>query len=508
MKKSFSVLIAIALLTLSAHAQLTISEVMYDPDGTDSGREWVEIENTGTDTIDITKWKFFESNVNHTIDEIDGAEKELRAGEFGIITTDKTKFLVDNPGFNGKIFKSSFSLTNTGEFLSFKNEGGVAVTEYSYDTTLGANGNGNSLQKGSSRWLESPPTPGSAYITSTTPPPTSTTPTVPTTPTPVVNGTGTKYVVPKIFGAITFPPVAVAGVEAELKGQNFTSDGRSVSNSSYSWNFGDGRHADGQIVKHRYKYPGVYYVSLDISSFVNNASVSTLEYAPVEVIAPDVSISEGKDEKDLPYWQIKNETEYVLEVSGWIIQRGGSSGEHYILPRNTFVSPETTVKIPQEVTKFKSNTPLSTLELLFPNTEVAATFGHSTTSVSANSENQSSSKIVIESTIQPLPSSETKPREANSQTVTVKVAPPLAAAGLAHPPTPLAPESEVETLQPNNQDIVTAAVTMSNQDTNSIVWYTIPLLLLVVSAGLFLGSRKDTTSHELYSIIEDEGSSK
>jgi hypothetical protein len=34
-------------------AQMVITEVMYDVEGTDSGREWIEIQNIGTENIDL-----------------------------------------------------------------------------------------------------------------------------------------------------------------------------------------------------------------------------------------------------------------------------------------------------------------------------------------------------------------------------------------------------------------------------------------------------------------------
>ena len=45
------------------HAQVVITEVMYDAAGTDTGYEWVEIYNEGDTNIDIAQWFFYENNV-------------------------------------------------------------------------------------------------------------------------------------------------------------------------------------------------------------------------------------------------------------------------------------------------------------------------------------------------------------------------------------------------------------------------------------------------------------
>jgi len=47
------------------YSQVVITEVMYDLEGSDSGREWVEIVNLSSQTLDISLWKFFENGTNH-----------------------------------------------------------------------------------------------------------------------------------------------------------------------------------------------------------------------------------------------------------------------------------------------------------------------------------------------------------------------------------------------------------------------------------------------------------
>lgn len=41
----------------AAQAQVILSEVMYNPDGSDTSREWVELYNTGPGTIDLAGWR-------------------------------------------------------------------------------------------------------------------------------------------------------------------------------------------------------------------------------------------------------------------------------------------------------------------------------------------------------------------------------------------------------------------------------------------------------------------
>ena len=48
-----------------AHASVTINEIMYDLEGADTGREWVEVHNSGSEAVDLLKWKFVEGGTNH-----------------------------------------------------------------------------------------------------------------------------------------------------------------------------------------------------------------------------------------------------------------------------------------------------------------------------------------------------------------------------------------------------------------------------------------------------------
>ncbi|MCR4281332.1 MAG: lamin tail domain-containing protein, partial [Candidatus Kaiserbacteria bacterium] len=51
----------VGLLPFTASAQVVISEIMYDLEtGSDSGREWVEVFNSGGSSVNLTDWKVSE----------------------------------------------------------------------------------------------------------------------------------------------------------------------------------------------------------------------------------------------------------------------------------------------------------------------------------------------------------------------------------------------------------------------------------------------------------------
>jgi hypothetical protein len=131
---------------------IRINEIMYDPLGSDSGREWIEICNTAPYSINISEWRLFEQGVNHSITLINGS-MEIPLHGFAILADNYQKFLLDYPGYSGILIDSSFSLSNTGEYIAIKNDMLEIIDEVTYVPQSGANGTGMSLEyKGNNIW--------------------------------------------------------------------------------------------------------------------------------------------------------------------------------------------------------------------------------------------------------------------------------------------------------------------------------------------------------------------
>ncbi len=122
-----------------------ITEVMYNLQGSDADREWIEVFNAADHDVDLSKWKFSESETNHKLEIFQGSSS-LSANGYAIIAQNPSQFLADWSGFSGSIFKSSFSLSNSGETLTLKDENSNEAISVSYSESFGANGDGQSLQ--------------------------------------------------------------------------------------------------------------------------------------------------------------------------------------------------------------------------------------------------------------------------------------------------------------------------------------------------------------------------
>ena len=485
--------------TVFTCAQIAITEVMYDPSGSDTGREWVEVQNVGGSTINFTTWKFFEANVNHGIEQIDGYVAELAANEYGVVVSDKTKFLLDFPNFSGKIFKSSFSLSNTGEALAFKNDASVVSDEYLYDVTLGGAGDGNSLQK-STAWIAAVPSPGVATTGSGgTGGATTTSSGGETTINgtgPALTGSGSTYGATELFGTIITPQIAFAGAETTLKAQAFVSGGKIALNPFFTWNFGDGTVGYGAVTTHRYKYPGTYHIVLDIVASADGTTAFAYEHTSVTVVALDILLSEGSDEQGGTYIRIENKSKYLTDLSFWLLQKGGGENGYYVFPKNTFIAPFASLRIPQEVTQFKNDSTAKITELLFPNKVVIARYdpGRAATANIASAPATSTTvlKTYVANTVQSNPKIATK---------MASVSPPVQLQKVVQASTT---QKFTQTEASSTSELpLIAAITTSGEKSTSVLWYVLPLLLIIVVAGVFLGTKKESALADEYTIIDD-----
>lgn len=371
-----------------SYAGVVINEIMYDVSGTDSGREWVEIYNPDSTSIDVSNYKFLESAdaSNHGLSVMSGSSV-LPSGGYAAIVSDSAKFLADNPGFSGSILKASFgSLNNNGSTIILKS-GTTVVDQVSYTSSLGAAGTGNSLQKKSSIWIPALPTPGTTNATTaasedlggsgtgaggaatTTTSTTTTTDVVSTTT--IISSNNTEVLsahsATQIVTYVMDNPELKADAgrhrittidtpiefEAEISGL--------AGNVSYDWSFGDGTTGSGKIVNHSYVFSGDYVVVLNVNNGINKA-VSRTE---VKVVSPNVVIVNSvlKD----GYIELQNNNNYEVNIQNWKLQ---SDNNTLIFPRDTLIKANSSVKFP-----FKFGGDNNSVSLLYGDNIVESSFG-------------------------------------------------------------------------------------------------------------------------------------
>lgn len=163
------------------YSDFIISEIMYDPPGSDSDQEWVEIFNNATTSATLVGGSVsgslrFYDGANHTL-ATSAAQGSLLIDPqtYFVLAQDANVFKANYPSFNGTLVQvSGLSLGNTAEMIGFRlGSAGNIFSELTYQKAWGGNGTGKTLEKKTlsgpndgSNWLESPAdkgTPGPAY---------------------------------------------------------------------------------------------------------------------------------------------------------------------------------------------------------------------------------------------------------------------------------------------------------------------------------------------------------
>ena len=174
-RKSLFLVLAYLLCAGAPHAALaaiSITEIFYDaPDG-DAGKEWVEITNTGSSAVTLSGLTFFEGGVNHKLTPLLGGEV-LQPGASAVIVQNQKTFTAAWPHTTYQLFKSSFSLSNTGETIGIKNKALAFEDSATFGAGMGAAGDGNALMRVGASFAPSAPTPGVYVVGAPTPLPVS-----------------------------------------------------------------------------------------------------------------------------------------------------------------------------------------------------------------------------------------------------------------------------------------------------------------------------------------------
>ncbi len=112
-----------SLFTASApNEQITINELLPNPDGPDAGNEFVEILNTGTQTVDMTGWILSDAIADrHVFDNV-----VLAPGDAVVVW--------DSGSHSGDIIATTgtLSLNNTGDSISLRTSAGAPKTSVVY----------------------------------------------------------------------------------------------------------------------------------------------------------------------------------------------------------------------------------------------------------------------------------------------------------------------------------------------------------------------------------------
>ncbi len=117
----------------AANTDIIINEIGAYPTST---HEWIEVWNKGDVGVDLSSWKFWENNTNHSLKAVTTTDSIVSPGEYVVICQDGDVFLRDYPNFIGSVFDSSWtSLSESGEEIGLKDEAGNFIEQFTYLST-------------------------------------------------------------------------------------------------------------------------------------------------------------------------------------------------------------------------------------------------------------------------------------------------------------------------------------------------------------------------------------
>ena len=168
----FAVLLAVIIFPYSAHAALIISEIMYDADGSDSKREWIEVFNAGSALVTFTKdWRINDGS-NHVLNEPpkNGGRGvfTIAPGAYVVFADNAETFISEHPGGSYTVIDTVLELKNDAGTITIFDADKNEVAKVSYTKDRGAAGDGLSLHRQS---ISSPlltsgtPSPGTGLFT-------------------------------------------------------------------------------------------------------------------------------------------------------------------------------------------------------------------------------------------------------------------------------------------------------------------------------------------------------
>jgi hypothetical protein len=339
------IIIAISIISICVpiytYGQIIITEIMYDPEGGDTKREWLEVFNSGVSSVDLNTYYFFENNAYHKL--VAQGQSILNPGEYAIIVDSIAEVLAEYVGFIGKIFDSAFSLNNTGETISMTDSSKQITHTVTYSSVMGANNTGHSLQINGQDIITASPTFGTSNktVSEAIEQEDDESNSSSSSSSGSTNLSGTSSHVQQV-------PVSNYTPSQEFK----ISAGRDRMTSIYTpiefkadvstgdvspkflWNFGDFTTSKGKKVTHIYEHPAVYELVVEAKS----GNYTAIDRTQIKVFIPQLQIVQATSTLT-----ITNSLKHEIHIGGFQFV---FDADIFIVPRNTIIKGGETVYVP------------------------------------------------------------------------------------------------------------------------------------------------------------------
>lgn len=343
---------------------LVVSEIQAKPPTPQAGKEWIEVFNDTGERLDLTTFSLVENDTSHGITSLDGSNF-IESGEY-VILVDDAKLFANSPteltrlgaSTNVRLFKTIFSLTDSGKKLALQNK---TLGKEFFSYTYGPATTDKTFTFDGTSFVVNTPTPGSGalavggnYFLPTaivTNPSGGDSSSSNSSTTSASTSLLDVYIPPAYYYRSPWPEsekiylytgenrVTLSGLQTFFNTYAIRGDKSPVLNANFFWNFGDGYTGEGQVVSHTFKYPGEYVVNVE--AYANGYKASDKIYVKVIEAVFVIEFAEKNSEFGVSILN-KNNTE--IDIGGLeILASGTSSTKKFIIPRNTIILPSKSI---------------------------------------------------------------------------------------------------------------------------------------------------------------------
>lgn len=354
---------------------IVINEVLYDPDGVDSSKEYIRLYNNGTEAVDLTNWDLDPSSAPYyTFPSFTLSAQSFVTIHINTSGTNTNTDLYDGESTNMSNTKGPVALFNNtahsqSTIIDYIEYGAGGQTNESKAVSAGIWTAGNFIpdveagksiklktdgvdNNSSSDWMENEPTLQEE----------------PEEPAPPEGPPGGE-VPPAVAGNQLPIPNAGKNIIGFI-GQEIKFDGTKSSDPdgnelAYSWNMGDGKLIEEPSFTYKYLYPGTYLVTLMVYDGRNYVS----DIITVKIQSQEITISEfipnpeGKDEEN-EWIEIYNDSDSIVDISGWQLDDEDGGSKPFVFPKNTLIAPKNYLVFPRQITKIALNNDKDKVRLL------------------------------------------------------------------------------------------------------------------------------------------------
>lgn len=356
--------LAIFSLPFGVQASLVINEVAWMGTMNSTADEWIELKNTGSESVNLSEWMLqaIDGKPNIILDSESCTNTTLAAGSYFLLErTDDTSV----PGILADCIYTG-ALSNAGEVLILKNASATEVDRVDAsggweDSIGGNNSTKETAQRTSSGWITAEATPkakNASVSGSQIQKQESSTQSQSVAAASSPASKSVQAIEKRITVDAGFDRVVVVGAAARFEGSALGFKNEPLTGADFLWNFGDGSLVRGRVAVHTYQYPGTYNVNLNVSA----GEISAANRIKVTAIPAPIAISELKPGQG-GWIEFANDSEFDIDLSHWSF---GSGVLTYTLPAGTKILAGVRMVIPYEISGISFLSSGSAL-LFYPN---------------------------------------------------------------------------------------------------------------------------------------------